>query len=239
MEPIEKTLFHKPAPFSEDIEEIQENEENQKIRIYSDGIFDLFHVGHQRQLMQAKNLFQNVYLIVGVINDSDTIAKKGTPIMSEDERYENVRHTKYADEIVRNAPWIIDEAFIEKHKIDYVCHDDLPYIDRDGNDIYKLLREKGMFIATQRTEGVSTSDIVCRVIRNYDLYVRRNLERGYTPEELNISMFLRNKLRLQKKLRKMEINFGKLTKQMKEMIFGFLWNMSQMWTRNEIEAKQK
>lgn len=52
--------------------------------------------------------------------------------------------------------------FLEKHEIDYVAHDDLPYGAAEGDDIYKPLKEKGMFLVTQRTEGVSTTGIITK-----------------------------------------------------------------------------
>ena len=57
----------------------------------------------------------------------------------------------------------------------------------DADDIYKPIKEIGKFVPTQRTEGISTSDIIARIVRDYDMYIKRNLARGYTARDLNLS----------------------------------------------------
>jgi choline-phosphate cytidylyltransferase len=134
------------------------------VRIYADGVFDLFHLGHMRALQQAKQAFPDTYLIVGVTGDKETHRRKGLTVLTGRERAESVRHCKWVDEVVEDCPWIISDApeFIEKHKIDYVAHDDLPYGAAEGDDIYAGLKERGMFLVTQRTEGLSTTGIITK-----------------------------------------------------------------------------
>ncbi|KAL0835635.1 hypothetical protein Bca101_087524 [Brassica carinata] len=167
---------------------------NRPVRVYADGIYDLFHFGHARAIEQAKKSLR-------CCNDEITNKFKGKTVMTESERYESLRHCKWVDEVIPDAPWVLTTEFLDKHQIDYVAHDALPYADASGagNDVYEFVKSIGKFKETKRTEGISTSDIIMRIVKDYNQYVLRNLDRGYSREELG-----EKRLRVNVKLKKLQ-----------------------------------
>lgn len=140
-------------------------------------------------LKQAKYALgspSKIHLIVGVCGDEVTLREKGLTVMSEQIRAESVRHCKWVDEVIADAPWVITPEFMEKHRIDFVAHDAVPYVSAGVSDVYAPVKQAGKFLTTARTEGISTSDIIVKIVRDYDLYVERNLARGYDKKELNV-----------------------------------------------------
>ena len=47
----------------------------------------------------------------------------------------------------------------------------------------------GRFKATQRTKGISTTDVVSKILKNKEMYYVRNLSRGKSRDELGMGLF--------------------------------------------------
>ncbi|KAI6655060.1 Choline-phosphate cytidylyltransferase B-like [Oopsacas minuta] len=197
-----------------------------KTRVYADGIFDLFHFGHAGALKQAKNVFPNVEVIVGICNDELTNKMKGKTVMTEEERYSSVSHCRYVDEILRDAPWILDSDFLDSYRIDFVAHDSTAYGAPGTEDIYKDIKAMGRFISTTRTKNISTSDLISRIVIDYDVYIRRNMNRGYTARQLNLGFVKRQEVKIKNKIRRLKkrsVDFiHKCENRSANLLLGFL-----------------
>ena len=103
------------------------------MRIYTSGVFDLFHYGHVRLLKTCKKLNPNVHLIVGIHNDKDVTDYKRAPILTQQERYLSVLESGLADEIIIYAPLQETKKFYKIHNIELVVHAHSP----EENTFYK------------------------------------------------------------------------------------------------------
>jgi len=136
-----------------------------EIRLFMDGAFDMMHYGHMNAFRQGRAL--GTHLVVGINSDETITACKGKPVNSDEERFATVRACKWVDEVITGVPYVMNEEYllgvIEKYKIDYVVHGDDPCIV-DGKDVYESARKLGKYLTIPRTEGISTTDIVGRML---------------------------------------------------------------------------
>jgi choline-phosphate cytidylyltransferase len=132
--------------------------------IYTDGIFDLFHRGHLEYIKHCKETFDDVFLIVGIVNDKDATEYKRPPIYSENDRYEIVSNIRYVDKIVKDAPLIIDEKFMNEHQIDYVIHSFSNEADEEKQkEFYKFPIMLNKFMKIKYYMSISTTDIIQKI----------------------------------------------------------------------------
>lgn len=129
------------------------------------------------------------------------------------------------DEVIPDAPWVVTKEFLDEHNIDFVCHDDIPYASAGSDDVYADIKKMGRFHTTQRTEGVSTTELINRIIANYEKYIRRNLERGVSAKDMNISYMKEQTIKL-------DMLWDKWMEKTKSMRPGFL----QFFDRNTFDS---
>ena len=135
-------------------------------KVYVDMVGDLFHQGHV-ELLKAARAFGD-YLLVGVLSDQVVSAYKRRPIMTMEERISVIQACRYVDEVLADAPDVVTSEFLKTHRIDLVIH---------GSDIseevikviYNDPLQEGKFKLVQRIGGISTTEIINRIMTRYCL----------------------------------------------------------------------
>ncbi|KAJ3772217.1 hypothetical protein FB446DRAFT_737266 [Lentinula raphanica] len=133
--------------------------DNRTRRVYVDGLFDMFNAGHALQLRQAKLSFPSVHLIAGVFSD-ELCECYGTPTaIPHLERCEVLRHCRWVDEVLPDAPWQIDEQFLRERHIDYIVVEEGATVDPACDKVrlkgYDAMKRIGKVIPTKRTIGIT------------------------------------------------------------------------------------
>ena len=125
---------------------------------YTQGVFDMFHIGHLNLLNHAKEYCE--YLIVGV-NADELVReyKHKNPVIRQEERVEIVRNIKAVDEAV--IAYTLDKTVaLTQHPFDVIFIGD----DWKGNPRWEQTRidlaERGVdLMFLPHTEGVSSTKL--------------------------------------------------------------------------------
>lgn len=140
----------------------------EKTVVYVDMVADLFHEGHVNMLKRAKHdICPDCHLLVGLMSDADTASYKRLPILTLKERTAVVEACKYVDKVIPGSPLSLTQEFIEQHGIDIVLHGD----DMSEETLalyYRVPMQMGILRTIAYTAGISTSDIIRRIVARAD-----------------------------------------------------------------------
>jgi ethanolamine-phosphate cytidylyltransferase len=117
-------------------------------------------------------------LVVGVHSDAEIEKNKGPTVMKEDERYAAVAACKWVDQVVPNAPYNTTVECLKEHNIDFCVHGDDITTMADGTDCYQAVKDAGLYKECKRTQGVSTTELVGRMLlmtRNHHNHRRSSI----------------------------------------------------------------
>ncbi|KAJ0414114.1 hypothetical protein BJY00DRAFT_45657 [Aspergillus carlsbadensis] len=131
-------------------------------RVWVDGCFDFSHHGHAGAMLQARRLGDE--LLVGVHSDEAILENKGPTVMILKERVAAVEACRWATKCVPFAPYVTSLPWVSHYGCKYVVHGDDITSDSNGDDCYRFVKAAGRFKVVKRTPGISTTDLVGRML---------------------------------------------------------------------------
>ena len=75
-----------------------------------------------------------------------------------------VEACRWADKAVPSAPYVTSIPWIDHYGCEYVVHGDDITSDSNGEDCYRFVKDAGRFLVVKRTPGISTTDLVGRML---------------------------------------------------------------------------
>eukprot|EP00922_Rhytidocystis_sp_ex-Travisia-forbesii_P016846 GHVS01025150.1.p1 GENE.GHVS01025150.1~~GHVS01025150.1.p1 ORF type:complete len:358 (+),score=65.04 GHVS01025150.1:33-1106(+) len=120
-------------------------------------------VGHFNAVRQARTMGDRI--VVGINSDEEVAAVKGClPVYTEVERGEIMESCKWVDKVVLTTPYEVDIDLLDSLGCDICAHGDDVAVGSDGKDCYEQPRRKGRLKAFKRTEGMSTTHLMSRLL---------------------------------------------------------------------------
>ncbi|KAL8766468.1 MAG: hypothetical protein Q9209_006762 [Squamulea sp. 1 TL-2023] len=154
-----------------------------KDRIWVDGCFDFSHHGHAGAMLQARRLGKE--LVVGVHSDQDILDNKGPTVMTLSERgsVSAVDACRWSTSSVPHAPYVTSLPWVSHYGCHYVVHGDDITSDSSGEDCYRFVKAAGRFLVVKRTPGISTTDLVGRMLLCTKNHFIKSLTRTLSGDE--------------------------------------------------------
>jgi ethanolamine-phosphate cytidylyltransferase len=132
-------------------------------------------------MLQARQLGNE--LVVGVHSDESILENKGPTVMRLDERVAAVEACRWATKAVPRAPYVTSLPWITHYGCQYVVHGDDITSDSDGKDCYRYVKAAGRFKVVKRTPGISTTDLVGRMLLCTKSHFIPSLEKRLSGDE--------------------------------------------------------
>ena len=138
-------------------------------KVWIDGCFDFSHHGHAGAILQARRTVApgaepTSELYCGVHSDEEILHNKGPPVMHSAERYAHTAASRWCSHMIPDAPYVTEPRVLDSYGCKYVVHGDDITLDANGEDCYQEMKDLGRFKVVKRTAGVSTTDIIHRML---------------------------------------------------------------------------
>lgn len=165
------------------------------MKIYCDGVFDLFHYGHINHFKKIKNMYPKCHLMVGILSDNISQGYKRIPFYNEKIRAEFIKSCKYVDSYLENPDLIMSEQFFKKYNIDFVAHGFSCSNDSlKQKDFFEYPIKNKKMIILDYTEGISTTKLINDIkseliynIKNIDYPIIKFLNK-YLPNDFKTNI---------------------------------------------------